>query len=326
MNFNPMISVVMSVYNAEKYLDEAIQSILHQSYKDFEFIIINDGSTDRSLEIIKKYQNKDKRIILITRENKGLIFSLNEGIKKSKGKYIARMDADDISLPERFQSQIKLLESNNEIGVCGTAIIGFSDDMKKNISYYSENNKELKTELLFSSVFAHPTVMMRRKLFKKFNLKYEEKYKNAEDFGLWVQMSEYTKFSNIKDPLLKYRILDDSITRLADKYIEDRYKIIKSIFQNYLDKLELENTEQENRLHFNLTVNARIKDSNISFNILKKYFKKIEYANNKKKLFSSSDLKKVLGKKWLWNLYYTKNIRGIFSMYLFYGVWSILSK
>lgn len=95
---NPTISVVISVYNGEKYLSEAIESVLNQTYKDFEFIIINDGSTDNSLEIIKKYQNQDERIVLISRENKGLVSSLNEGIEKAKGKYIARMDADDICL------------------------------------------------------------------------------------------------------------------------------------------------------------------------------------------------------------------------------------
>ena len=105
----PMISVVMPVYNAEKYLDEAIKSILVQTCKDFEFIIINDGSNDKSLEIIEKYNIQDERIVLINRENRGLIASLNEGIEKTKGRYIARMDADDISLPDRFEKQIEFL-------------------------------------------------------------------------------------------------------------------------------------------------------------------------------------------------------------------------
>ncbi|HIP11775.1 MAG TPA: glycosyltransferase family 2 protein, partial [Arcobacter sp.] len=103
---NPMVSVLLSVYNGEKYLDEAIESILNQTYQDFEFIIINDGSTDKSLEIIEKYKKEDNRIVVISRENKGLIYSLNEGISQAKGKYIARMDADDISLATRFEEQV----------------------------------------------------------------------------------------------------------------------------------------------------------------------------------------------------------------------------
>ena len=116
---NPKISVVMSVYNGQDYLDEAIQSILKQTYKDFEFIIINDGSIDKSLEIIEKYKQQDERIVLISRENKGLIASLNEGIEKARGKYIARMDADDISLPNRFEEQLKIMENDKEIVGCG---------------------------------------------------------------------------------------------------------------------------------------------------------------------------------------------------------------
>jgi len=114
------VSIVMSVYNAQKYLDEAIESILNQTYSNFEFIIINDGSTDKSLEIIENYAKKDSRIIVINRENKGLIYSLNEGIRKANGKYIARMDADDISLPQRLEKQVEFMEKNKNIGICGT--------------------------------------------------------------------------------------------------------------------------------------------------------------------------------------------------------------
>ena len=107
---NPLVSVVMPVYNAQKYLNKAIDSILAQTYKDFEFIIINDGSTDNSLQIIKKYQKKDKRIIVKNKKNKGIVAALNDGIKLSRGKYLARMDADDISLPSRFEVQVNFME------------------------------------------------------------------------------------------------------------------------------------------------------------------------------------------------------------------------
>lgn len=326
MNDNPTISVVMSVYNGELYIEEAIKSILSQTYKDFEFIIINDGSADKSLEIIEEYKNQDERVVLISRGNKGLIASLNEGIEKARGEYIARMDADDISLPSRFEEQLKFMESNYDVGVCGTGIVGFGENMKENISFYSVEDSSLKVELLFSSVFAHPSVMMRKDLIKKYNLKYEESYKNAEDFELWVQMAKYTKFANLKKPLLRYRVLQDSITRKSDIDIENRYRVIKSIFERYLQKLGINNSEEENKLHFNLTVNNRIKNSNIKFEILDKYFKKIEFSNTKKKVFEASELKKVLGKKWLWNLYYTKNIKGLLSRYFIYGIWSIITK
>ena len=116
----PIISVVMPVYNGDKYLQEAIESILNQTEGDFEFIIINDGSTDDSPALIDKYRELDSRIKVITQENKGLISSLNTGIDEAKGKYIARMDADDVSLPERFRTQLEYMEKNSKIGACGS--------------------------------------------------------------------------------------------------------------------------------------------------------------------------------------------------------------
>lgn len=142
---NTVISVVMSVYNAEKYLDEALQSILNQN---FEFIIINDGSTDKSLEIIEKYKYQDTRIVLISRENRGLIASLNEGIELAKGKYIARMDADDISLPNRFEEQLKIMENDKEIVVCGSWINVFGENRKDKVSKYFEHDKQIKANLI----------------------------------------------------------------------------------------------------------------------------------------------------------------------------------
>ncbi len=326
MNTITEISVVMSVYNTDKYLDESIKSILAQTYENFEFILINDGSTDASLEIIEKYAHKDKRIILISRENRGLIASLNEGIKLARGEYIARMDADDISLPTRFEEQLAFMKRNEGIGVCGTAVIGFGENIKRSIWRLSTNDSSLKTELLFSSIFAHPSVIFKKSLFTQYNLSYESEFKHAEDFRLWTKMAEFTRFANLKKPLLKYRILENSVTREADKNREDRYHVIKSIFSKYLSKLEIENSEEENRLHFNLTLNDRIQDSHIEFKKLREYFNKLLEANNNKNVFNKAELKKVLGKKWLWNLYYKRELKGVFSIYFFYGLWSIVSK
>jgi len=321
---NPLISVVLSVYNAEKYLSEAIESILNQSYGNFEFIIINDGSTDRSLEIIKSYE--DVRIILISRENRGLAASLNEGIIKATGKYIARMDADDISFPERFEKQITFMEDNHEIGICGTAVIMFGEHINNSLWRLARNDQAIRTELLFSSSLAHPTVMIRRALLIENELFYNEKFIHAEDIELWTRLEKYTKFANLKSPLLKYRVAENSISRKADKGFKERYRILKMVFQKYLEELEITNDEEENRLHFNLTLNTRQQNSNIAFNILNQYFSKITQANNTKRVFDGIELKKVLGKKWLWNLYYKREIKAIFSKHFFYGLLSLLSK
>ena len=319
-----MISVVMSVYDAEKYLDEAIQSVLNQTYKNFEFIIINDGSTDKSLEIIEKYKQQDGRIVLISRENKGLVVSLNEGIASSKGRYIARMDADDISLPERFEEQVKFMEENLDIGICGSWVKIFGEGIKSSRWRLSCSNKRLKTELLFSSCFAHPSVMLRKEVLIKNNLLYDKNCLHAEDFDLWTKLSFVTNFANINQILIKYRVVNTSITRIANP--EQRYQILSKIFDKYLIQLNIKNSQEESRLHVNLSLNTRIKDSNLSFKTLERYFDKLVLANNSTKVFSSLELYKVLGKKWIWNLVYKKKIKFIFSKYFFYGVWGVLSR
>lgn len=149
---NELISVILPVYNGEKYLKEAIESILNQTYTNFEFIIIDDGSKDSSLEIIKEYEKEDERIVAVSRENKGLIATLNEGIEKAKGKYIARMDQDDISLPNRFEEQLKIMENDKEIVVCGSWINVFGENRKEKISKYFQYDKEIKANLIMSSI------------------------------------------------------------------------------------------------------------------------------------------------------------------------------
>lgn len=326
MNNQPLISVVMSVYNSEEYIDESIMSILSQTFKDFEFIIINDGSTDGSLNIIKEYVNKDNRIVLISRENKGLPYSLNEGISKARGKYIARMDSDDISLPNRFEEQFYFMERNLDIGVCGTATIGFTSYRDNILHILPKNDELIKTELLFSTPFSHPTVMIRKSLIFKYNLCYNEKYLQSQDYELWTRMAEYTDMANLPTPLLRYRILEDSITRIADENLDQRLKVIKSIFQKYLVQLGINNSTKEDMLHFNLTVNTRMKNANIQFNEINAYFNKILLANDKTNKFDSVKLENLLGKKWLRNISYNRSFKAIFSKFFFYGLRGVFCK
>lgn len=199
----PLISVVMSVYNGEKYLSEAIDSILLQSYSNLELIIVSDGSTDNSVDIIRKYMVTDNRIVLIDRENKGLPFSLNEGIARAKGKYIARMDADDISLPNRLEKQIRYLHEN-KLDVCGSYCEAFGENIRHRIIAPPISHTDIKFRLMFSSAFAHPTVMFRKEVFDK--VAYNCSYKVAQDYKLWVDIvSKGFKLGNIPEVLMRYR-------------------------------------------------------------------------------------------------------------------------
>ena len=324
MNTLPLVSVVLSVYNGEKYLAEAIISILEQTYEHLEFIIINDGSTDGSLEIIKSHD--DQRIVLNNRENKGLIVSLNEGIKKAKGKYIVRMDADDISLPKRVETQVKFMEDNPSIGMSGSHVLVFGDNIKTSIWKVPNTDAAIRSELLFSSPFAHPSVIINREMMFEESLFYDSGFLHAEDFELWTRVAKVTKMANISEPLLKYRVVSDSVTREANKDIEQRYDIHKKIFNAYLKELELKNTEEENRLHFNISLHKKIKENDIDFQVLEKYFDKLLIANKNKKIFDTLELKKILGKKWLVNSYYRKRFSKIFSKYFVYGTLGVIQK
>jgi len=198
---NPTISVVMPVYNGEKYLNEAIDSILHQTYTDFEFIILNDGSTDKTEEIILSYD--DPRIVYVkNEENLQIVKTLNKGIALAKGKYIARMDADDISLPERFEKQIAFMEENPDIDVCGTWVetIGPPYEYWR----YPVDNEQIKAALVFNSALAHPTVMFRNTVFE--HTLYEETYNKAEDYALWVKLSKEHRLHNLPLFLFQYRL------------------------------------------------------------------------------------------------------------------------
>lgn len=218
---NPIVSVIMSVYNDEKYVSLAIDSILKQSFEDFEFIIINDGSTDRTLEILKEYEQKDSRIVLIEQENRGLTKSLNIGIKKAKGKYIARMDSDDISDLQRFEKQIEFLEINKDYALIGTNVEKI-DESGKHIEFNTTKytNKEIQKTLSIRNCFAHGSVMINRTMIKD-ECYYDENFKYAQDYRLWAKIAKNFKVANLEEPLYSLRLHEKSIskTKLEDQAI-----------------------------------------------------------------------------------------------------------
>ena len=197
----------MSVYDGEKFLEEAVLSVLNQTYKDFEFIIIDDGSTDSSLKMLRSFEKKDERIKLVSRENKGLTRSLNEGIKLAQGEYIARMDGDDISMPKRFEKQIDFLEKNKDIALCGTWAINIDENGNEIGEYKTPTtNKEIRKMILFHNPFIHPSVMMRKEIINNVGL-YNEKIKYAQDYEYWLRIIKKNKMANLNSFLLWYRIV-----------------------------------------------------------------------------------------------------------------------
>ncbi|APQ75723.1 glycosyl transferase family 2 [Clostridium botulinum] len=247
MSINSLISVIMPVYNAEKYLRESIESILNQTYKNFEFIIINDGSTDYSLKIINEYYKKDCRIKIISRENKGLVYSLNEGISIAKGEYIARMDGDDVCNLDRLEKQIKYMKFNPNVDILGSYVEIMAD---KEVSYRTINiayegfnvpiNKNnIKNYLFLHCTICHPSSMMKKVFLEEINF-YSNRYKTSEDYDLWMRaLKRGYNIDNIKEPLLKYRLHKESKSQVESKsnvvlidYTNIRLDYIEELLQN----------------------------------------------------------------------------------------------
>lgn len=210
----PLISVAMPVYNGEKYLAEAIDSILAQTFVDFELIIIDDGSTDNSLSVLQAYQKRDSRIQLVSRENKNLVATLNEIIDLARGKWIARMDQDDIALPQRFERQLEWLHSTGA-DISGTWVQRFGT-LDRRVVRLSQSDEAVKIEMLFCSPFVHPSVMMRASLLKL--LRYDDVWERAEDYDLWVRAAGAGwRMTNVQEVLLLYRVHKSQISTLTSK-------------------------------------------------------------------------------------------------------------
>jgi len=209
------ISVIMSVYNAESFLLESINSILNQRGVDFELIIINDGSTDSTNFILDQIEKKDKRVKIVNQENKGLAESLNLAISISKGKYIARMDADDIAHPKRLLVQINFLNSFKDIDIVGSYVKAFGDG-KFRTWKYPTYKAECDVALLFLNPLAHPAVMFRKTVINNVGL-YDLSYNYDQDYEFWARASNSHGISNISTCLLNYRIHKDQMGSIFSK-------------------------------------------------------------------------------------------------------------
>lgn len=218
---SPKISVLMPVYNGDDYVGLAIQSILDQTFKDFEFIIVDDCSTDKSWKIIKKYAAADKRIIIIrNKKNLRATKTLNRGLWQAFGKYVARMDADDWSYPDRLQKQFNFMENHPKVGVSGGSIEICDRSLKVlNVRRYPLNDTLARKIIFRYSPFAHPATIWRRSLLNEVG-GYNENIPLTQDYELYFRIGKICKFGNLSDVLLKLRTHDDSSSIIVGRYQE----------------------------------------------------------------------------------------------------------
>ncbi len=284
----PLVTVLMPVFNAEKYLSDAVKSILSQTVRDFEFLIINDGSTDASVKIIESF--KDSRIRLIHNEiNSGLIETLNKGINLACGKYIARMDADDFSHPERLAKQVQFLEQNAEVGLCATKV----REMGKTDNYWFAS-KHIPVLLLFNATICHPSVMFNNKKLKS-NLVYPNEFIHAEDYALWIHIIKQSKIEMLDEILLDYRV---SLGQVTNKYADEQKVSATAIRKKYLKQMCFTFTQEQLRIHNLVGSNEKIISSS-DLGAIEIWFQELLKQNGYLKVFDDNELEFVLSKLWL---------------------------
>ena len=285
----PKISVIMPVYNAEKYIREAIESILNQTFEDFEFIIINDGSTDFTKSIIESY--KDSRIKIINHEiNQGVYISRNEGLKIARGEFIANFDSDDISMKNRLEKQLSFTMKYPDIAVIGSWME--MTDMKFSKTYILKYNCDpaiIKWDQILKNQISNPASFFRKKIIDKVGY-YKKKYKYAGDYDFWSRISRKYKMSNISKVLVRQRIHDESITGTLRTHKIQTHLTLEVIFNNINYYINL------NKKDFKIFVNAvkRARISNFKdFIKVRKIYKDLFNSYIKKENLDKRDIKKL---------------------------------
>lgn len=295
----PLVSVLIPCYNAEDHVEQALNSILEQTYSNLEIIAINDCSTDRTSAILHSMAKKDSRIRVVdNEENLKLIKTLNKGVALCSGVYIARMDADDIALPERIEKEVRFLEKNLDHDIVSSLFLAFHTDnpSKKTLHHNPLNYEDLRAYMLFKSGICHPAVMIRKRVFTELGLQFEMEYLHVEDYALWSKAIYKTKIANIGEPLLLYRVHKQQVSSLNEKLqLENK----KKVFKIHCEHLNLPSSEEH------LDIYASVAEAVPSISSIE-YLKKCEdfmlhlIAINKKQTFCNMQyLEGMLAIHWL---------------------------
>lgn len=288
----PLISVILPVYNGEKYILQAIRSVLDQDYENLELILIDDGSSDDTRPLYSGIED-DRFIVIRFDSNRGLITALNTGIERSRGKYIARMDADDVCFPDRIAEQVSYMEQHPYIGVLGTSFI-VDHNGKKRERPITTGSDQIKANFLFRNAINHPTVMIRKSTLDVSKCRYRTVALHAEDLDLWINLIPFAEFENLKEPLVTYRSHAEQIS--VTQALKQR-ETIGVLLDNLLRQLNIYATPEELDLHLTLFY-REFKPDIFYLDNAEKWLRKIIAANQKVKLFKPKVLEAVVGQLW----------------------------
>jgi len=236
----------MPVHNGQSYLREAMDSVIGQTYQDWEFLIVDDGSTDDTPRILNEYSRRENRIRIVQNpSNLGISMSLNKGLAVASGTFVARMDADDICLPSRIGKQVDFLESHPSVGICGTWVQPLGGRKETMVRYPREHDLITCTHL-FTPALAHPSVMMRRDTLEKHGLLYSTQFPYAQDYEFWVRCSHHTRLANIDEVLL---ILRQHENKISEKKKQDQSMAARRVQEGQIREMGLNPSEAEMAVH-----------------------------------------------------------------------------
>lgn len=321
MNKTPTLTVFTPVYNCQEYIQETIDSVLNQTFTDFEYLIVDDCSTDNTVELIEQYS--DPRIRLIKNEtNKGISYNRNIGIEESKGIYLAMLDGDDIALPTRLEKQVLFLERNNDFGIVGTGVINMDskgialeDDIQFNIP-----DEQIPSRMLFNNYVYTSSVMLRKAFIGE--LRFSLDYIVAEDYELWIQLIRKCNIGHVREKLIKYRIHDSSISNQKKQLMTDTEV---SIINKQLKELNCSLNENEFKTFYALS-KEEFEAYFDKFHEIDNLISKLNTANNKTLIFDKKHFRKLLYRYWrIFFVDIKKYKPGYFFSSLENGMFSLLS-
>jgi len=295
----PLVSILMPCYNVGQYVEEAVGSILEQTYRNIEIVAINDSSTDDTGEILRQLAAKDNRVkVYENEENFKLIRTLNKGVLLCNGDYVARMDADDIALPERIEKEVRFLEDNPDHDIVSTLFYAFPSGKpnKKSLHLNPLRDDELRAYLLFKSGICHPAVMIRKRVFTELKLSFEQEYLHVEDYALWSKAIYKTKLANIGEPHLLYRVHPTQVSSLNEALQTENKK---KVFAVHCKEWGLSTTSDNLDTYAAVAETILSKPSLIELKKCEKFMLSLIDINKKRHFCNQQYLEMMLSLHWL---------------------------
>jgi glycosyltransferase involved in cell wall biosynthesis len=285
----PAVTVLMAVYNGADRLPPAVESVLTQVFTDFEFLIVDDGSTDATPDRLAALT--DPRVRIVRQDNQGLAVALNTGLRQARGRYIARMDDDDLCRPERLERQVAFMESRPEVAACGTWVLA-RGGAREQVWRFPVDPDEIRCHLLFHSVLPHPSVMLRHDAVRRFDLYYDEAFRYAQDYELWQRASAHVRLANLPEPLLEYRVGSWEGTGKRDK----QQPFVDRVHARALAELGIQTASDELALHDGI-ITAEFDDAGLA--AADAWLQRLNAANTATGVYPRRPFERVLARLWL---------------------------